>query len=129
MRIRLLAALAAIGIAVAGLVGFAAPASAAGPDGGPVVSPAISCTGSQPHSLKDGSFGHTTRNSVRIRSGPSRHCVARGQAQKSQRLRYWCWTSNGSHTWTFVVDRATGKRGWIRDDLLTRFGAAVGAHC
>jgi hypothetical protein len=63
-------------------------------------------------------------DAAKIRTGSSTGCTAVGQLNPGDDARYFCFTSAGSFTWTFLQDLAPmGKRGWTRDDLLKGFGS------
>jgi len=65
---------------------------------------------------------HTTVNYVNIRLCPGTSCGASGQAQKSHSLTDYCYvvgqTINGNPFWDSVLDRNTGKRGWVSEYYL-----------
>jgi hypothetical protein len=90
----------------------------------PVVAPLNASCGTA-GKTSDYTTGHTNDNYANIRTGSNTSCASVGQAQASHTLYYYCYTSqsNGDYTWTYVRDVNTGKRGWIRDDLLSGYGS------
>ncbi|ADJ45453.1 hypothetical protein AMES_3629 [Amycolatopsis mediterranei S699] len=108
-------ALGLSGVAMAGTA-VAAPTGAAG-----TVTPnSAACGHNGPNN--DPNTGHAT-TAANIRNGSSTSCPAVGAAQPGDVLDYYCYTSAGSYTWTFVRDTRTGTIGWIRDDLLSGNGS------
>lgn len=75
-------------------------------------------------SILDGRVGKFFNgNFINIRTGPSTNCTAVGQGQASHSVRLDCWKSGDDGTWSHLLDRTTGKQGWVRDDLLVALGA------
>ncbi|HEX8306517.1 MAG TPA: hypothetical protein VF612_16705 [Jatrophihabitans sp.] len=44
---------------------------------------------------------------------------------QGQKADYHCFTYAGSYSWTYLRNNATGKLGWVRDDLLPGYGSSV----
>ena len=77
---------------------------------------------------KDGSSWPTaTTDAANIRTGSSTGCTSVGYLLQGQKADYHCYTYNSTTdaTWTFLRDVATGKTGWVRDDLLPGYGSTV----
>ncbi len=77
---------------------------------------------------KDGSSWPTaTTDGANIRTGSSTGCTSVGLLLQGQRADYHCYTVNSTsgNTWTFLRNVATGKTGWVRDDLLPGNGSYV----
>lgn len=62
-------------------------------------------------------------DAAKIRTGSSTGCTAVGQINPGEDANYFCFTSAGNFTWTFLQDIQSGKRGWTRDDLLRNDGS------
>ncbi|HEU4408630.1 MAG TPA: hypothetical protein VFS43_25435 [Polyangiaceae bacterium] len=63
-------------------------------------------------------------NSANQRSGSSTGCAAVGVLQPTDDADYYCYTAgNDGFTWTYLSNRRTGVRGWVRDDLLRDNGS------
>ena len=74
--------------------------------------------------------GHTVGNNVNLRVGSGTNCASAGQAQTGHNLDFYCYTFGlDSYHWTYVKDLNTGKRGWIRDDLLVNEGGFPRVGC
>ncbi|PRX96167.1 hypothetical protein [Allonocardiopsis opalescens] len=117
MNPRLLAAVALTAASLLTLGAVAAPAAAA-------AAPHAPC-GSRPGD-HDSDTGNTNTNSVRMRTGSSTSCNILGQAQRADRLNYYCYTrGNDGATWSYARNERTGVAGWIRDDLLADGGSFV----
>lgn len=59
-----------------------------------------------------------TPNYALQRSGSSTSCTALGQLNPPDDAVYYCYTSAGSYTWTYLRSLRSGIKGWVRDDLL-----------
>lgn len=83
--------------------------------------------GSRPADHDSSSWNYTVaENYTRMRSGTSTSCGILGQAQRSHRLDYHCYTWDGdAYNWTYARNVNTGVQGWIRDDLLTDNGSDI----
>jgi hypothetical protein len=57
-------------------------------------------------------------NAANQRSGSSTSCVTLGVLQPTDDAIYFCYTRTSTLTWTYLQNVRTGKRGWVRDDLL-----------
>ncbi len=99
-------------------VGLAVPAAAA------PTPLSASCGSSAPRDL-DGSAYRTATTAANIRTGSNVNCTSIGETQSGDRLDYYCWTANSSFSWTYLRDVRTGKKGWVRDDLLPNAGSNV----
>ena len=111
--------------AVTATLGVAAPAYA-GPHKEPGVgtSAMVSCGLSYP--AKDNQpWVNFPANTVTMRSGPSNSCIQTGQGLHDQRAQYLCYTPGDGGTWTYLRNTATGDQGWVRDDLLPKYGSNV----
>lgn len=81
--------------------------------------------GPAPH--LSGETGHTVSDGVNIRSGTSTsECTPPvATINKSDLLRYQCWTQGENGTWTYLQDASIGKWGYIRNDKLANGGSRV----
>lgn len=52
------------------------------------------------------------------RSGSSTSCTSLGQLNPADDAVYYCYTSAGGYTWTYLRSLRSGIKGWVRDDLL-----------
>jgi hypothetical protein len=103
---------------------IAAPAYAGDHGPGPGASTMVSCGLSYP--AKDNSgWQNFPANTVTLRSGPSNSCIGVGQGLHDQRAQYMCYTPGDGGTWTYLRNTATGDQGWVRDDLLPKYGSNV----
>lgn len=85
-----------------------------------------SCGHAAPADMDHSSY--TTANvNVNIRTGSDINCTSVGILAAGTRADYYCYTLNPSsgHTWTYLRDVATGKKGWVRDDNLPDDGSFV----
>lgn len=118
-------AAAAVTLGMAAL-GMTAPASALtvldkqGPGVG--ASNTVACGLSYPKRDNSPPVGFPA-NTVTLRSGPSNSCIQTGQGLHDQRADYLCYTPGDGGTWTFLRNTSTGDQGWVRDDLLPRYGS------
>jgi hypothetical protein len=75
--------------------------------------------------VKDAAY----RTAAYILLAPSPYCGDRarlGTLQRTDDAVYYCYTVGvDNKTWTYLRDTRTGKKGWVRDDLL-RY---KGSHC
>jgi hypothetical protein len=62
-------------------------------------------------------------NTVTLRSGPSNACIQKGQGVHDQHAQYICYTPGDGGTWTYLRNTSTGEEGWVRDDLLPKYGS------
>jgi hypothetical protein len=58
------------------------------------------------------------------RSGSSTSCAAVGVLEATDSAVYYCYSSDGTHTWTYLLNKRTGVHGWVRDDLLKEDGSS-----
>lgn len=130
------AAAVALAVSAFGLVGaaaaYAAPEppnpdpSATAKPATPADATAVRCgvTGAN----KDlGPYKHFKVDGAKIRTGPSTRCTPVGEGFRTQLADYYCYTGGEGGTWTYLRDVSTGKKGWVRDDLLEGNGSYV--HC
>lgn len=79
---------------------------------------------------KDGSpWPAAVTSAANIRTGSDTACTSVGYLLQGQKADYHCYTvvyATGL-SWTYLRDVATGKTGWVRDDLLPGNGSHV--HC
>jgi hypothetical protein len=62
------------------------------------------------------------------RNGSSISCTAVGALQPTDDAYYYCYTdAEDGNTWTYLKNRRTGVKGWVRDDLLRNNGSLW--HC
>ncbi|MFI9012065.1 SH3 domain-containing protein [Actinosynnema sp. NPDC053489] len=117
-----------VGVALP-VVLVAAPAQAAGPKGDDVTVQHYACDSTVVPPNTDPVSAITGGTSgARIRTGSSTSCTPVGSLEPSHRLDYYCYTlGNDGYTWTYLRDVTTGKRGWVRDDLLPNYGSS--SHC
>jgi hypothetical protein len=65
---------------------------------------------------------------ARQRNGSSISCTAVGELQTTDDAYYYCYTdADDGYTWTYLRNRRTDVRGWVRDDLLRNNGSWF--HC
>jgi len=61
---------------------------------------------------------------VRIRTGPYLDCPTAGLGYTTHSVTTHCWapgdTVGSYHTWTYLTDNTTGKKGWSTDAYLTK---------
>jgi hypothetical protein len=77
---------------------------------------------------KDGSaWPKAVTSAAKIRTGSDINCTAVGSLLEGQRADYHCYSVDLSTglSWTYLRDVATGKTGWVRDDLLPGNGSHV----
>lgn len=109
--------------AVFSTVALAAPASAAADKpANPASVQAVRCDSTYVPPNRDSTVGGFL-TSASIRTGPSTRCASVGLGQRGHRADYYCYVSGDGGTWTYLRDINTGKRGWVRDDLLTGYGS------
>ncbi|MDQ1744054.1 MAG: hypothetical protein QOE23_2393 [Pseudonocardiales bacterium] len=71
------------------------------------------------------SYVSATSSAANIRTGSSTSCTSIGSLLAGQRIDYYCYTRTSTYTWSYLRDVATGKVGWVRDDLLPGGGSLV----
>lgn len=71
------------------------------------------------------SWPNATASAVNMRTGASTNCTSIAYLMQGQRADYHCFTSDGTTTWTYLRNNATGKLGWVRDDMLPNNGSHV----
>ncbi|MEU8526735.1 MULTISPECIES: SH3 domain-containing protein [Streptomyces] len=77
----------------------------------------------------DGRAWNKTANGANMRSGSSTSCTILGVAYNTQALDYHCFTRDASgQSWTYLRNDATGKYGWVRDDLLSDYGSSFNCN-
>lgn len=128
MKLSQYVARTSLAITAATAVAFTVPATAQGAPlpkpHKPAVTPMWAGCGHPAPANLDPAVGHTIGTNVYLRRGSDTGCGYNGQAQPSETLDYYCWTwGHEGYSWTYVKDLTTGVGGWIRDDLLTYYGA------
>jgi hypothetical protein len=73
--------------------------------------------------LDHSAYVTATTSGAYMHTGSSTTCNTTGELLKGQKADYYCYTSTSSYTWTYLRDVATGKVGWVRDDLLPGGGS------
>jgi hypothetical protein len=84
------------------------------------------CGSAAPPDLDHSAYVSPLTN-VDIHTGSDVNCTSIGLLTTAQNADFYCYTINYSsgHTWTYLRDVATGKKGWVRDDFLPHDGSLV----
>jgi len=109
VRSRLMAGVAALVLAITGLLVVSSPASA-------------HCGGHTPHPDLYSSGGVSFRDGTRMRAYPHTNCAIRGLGYPNHRIDLHCATFTSGPgrpaEWFYVRNTTTGVNGWARRDTL-----------
>ncbi|MFI6401799.1 SH3 domain-containing protein [Streptomyces sp. NPDC050548] len=113
--------LARYGLASVAVAALAVPAAVVGTAG--PASAAAACGTTGPNRDTSAYVRQTAGVAANMRSGSSTSCGITGYADNQNTLNYYCYTFNGTATWTYLKNETDGTYGWVSDSLLPNGGS------